>query len=209
MEFVNEEVTTIDPKTHEITFSRFRQVPLGRFIKDTSIINPASVSMHFSDITFKKEQKIKFETSSVEVVNIDKGIIDSHVYKIDEGCIDDNIILDICGYFPLKKGIRFRLNCFNSGTPNKIVNAFETEYSFDDYLPTENEAMTKCKVLNFINGDKTGYIWIDIISNKNMKWILILGLKISYCKAHKILAQANPAKELKMPTHRHQANEFY
>lgn len=169
IEFVNDKVTEVDPATHAITFYRFRQAPVGRFIKDVSVIGPTPVSMQFFDITNKREQSINFRPSVVEVESTTNGVRSNKAYNIAEGYFDDNIILDIVGFFPLRKGVQVRLNTFNSSAPSKIDNMFDIEYVFDDRLAGDKDSAEECRVLHFINGEKAGYIWIDKVSNEVVK----------------------------------------
>ncbi len=176
MEFVNESVIAINEQTHLITFSRYRQVPLGRIGIDSSIISPAPVSMHFLDNPLKYELNVTFKPVTVEVRSFIKGVHNNEVFKMTEGYFDDNILEDICGYLPFKKGIKYNLDCFRyESKTSKGINRYQIEYLFDDYLGGEKGMNDECKVLSFVNGYEKGYLWIDKVSKELVKEVATFG----------------------------------
>ncbi len=175
-EFVNESVVAINEQTHLITFSRYRQVPLGRIGIDSSIISPAPVSMHFLDHPLKYELNVTFKPVTVEVRSFIKGVHNNEVFKMTEGYFDDNILEDICGYLPFKKGIKYNLDCFRyESKKSKGINSYQIEYLFDDYLPGEKGKNDECKVMSFMNGYEKGYLWVDKKSNELVKEVAMMG----------------------------------
>ncbi len=175
-EFVNETVVKPDSATHQIIFTRFRQVPVGRFMVDSSVIGPSPVSMHSVDNPLKRELTVKFSSTSVAVKSFIKGVHKEEAFTMKEGYFDDNMLEDIAGYLPLQKGVDYYLECYRyESTESKGVNPYHIKYLFDDYLKNANGQYTAGKVLYFTNGYSTGYVWIDKLTHENLKEVIDFG----------------------------------
>jgi hypothetical protein len=82
-------------------------------------------------------------------------------------------LVDIIGYFPLEKGVKYNMDGFRFESVNTNgVNHFEIEYLYDDYLTGTNNKYPLCKVLYFKNGYSDGYIWIDKSSREILKQLI-------------------------------------
>lgn len=161
-EWVNDQVISIDSATGRITFARSRQVPVGSFSTDTSVTDRwfRPIGMHEVHVQRNVSFVMTFEERQARVETIRKGVASVKTYPMNSGYFEDNMIEYIFGYLDLQKGVVYRLDNFNKDTPSPS-DPFTIEYTFDDLWILDAGGLLRCRVIHFIHGDKTGYIWID------------------------------------------------
>jgi hypothetical protein len=169
-DFVMEDFTIIDSVKKQIVFARYRQVPRGSFSTDTSVtdlfLKPVSMhELHFQrDVSF--EMSFGDELASVRTIR--KGVASVKTYPMKRGYFEDNMIEYIFGWLELKKGVTYSLDDFNKDTPSPS-NAYTLEYAFDDPWILGAGSKIDCRVIRFVHGSNTGYIWVDKASHQVLK----------------------------------------
>jgi hypothetical protein len=168
-EFMMENVVTVDAVNKRIIFARSRQVPVGFFSTDTSVTNFEfkPIRMHEIHEQRKVTFDMQFGDSLVTVKKIKNGVLSVKNYPMKSGYFEDNMIEYIFGYLELKKGIKYIMDNFNEA--NSGSNPYVLEYVFDDTWKPQEEGVINCRVLHFINGDTSGYLWIDKDTHKVLK----------------------------------------
>ena len=144
---------------------------------DTSFIVITPVRMHSLEHPAHKELHVQFGPNTVTVNSLINGISKTQVYTMKPGYFDDNILVDIMGYFPMKKGIKYKMEGFRfESVKNKGVSSYEAEYQHDDFLPrTVDHTNIACKVISFTNDYCSGYAWYEKSSGKPQKLLIYLG----------------------------------
>jgi hypothetical protein len=160
-EFMMENVIKIDPSKQRITFSRFRQVPIGFMSADTSVTDLSfrPVSMHEVHIQQKRTYEMTFMATAATVKKEFKGVVTNKTYPMNAGYFEDNMIEYIFGYLKLTKGVTYTLDNFNEATGGN--NPYTIKYAFDDSLDLPGYEQLNCSVLSFTHGGTTGLIWIN------------------------------------------------
>jgi len=160
-EFMMENVIKMDSSKQRITFSRFRQVPIGFMSADTSVTDFSfrPVSMHEVHIQQKRTYEMTFSATAVSVRKEYKGVVTNKTYPMNAGYFEDNMIEYIFGYLKLKKGITYTLDNFNEATGGN--DPYIIKYAFDDSLDLPGYEELNCSVLSFTHGGTTGLIWIN------------------------------------------------
>lgn len=169
-EFMMENVTTIDQVNKRILFSRSRQIPVGSWSTDTSITDLTfkPVSMYEHHFQRNVHFDMSFGDTLATVKTTRKGVESIKNYPMKSGYFEDNMIEYIFGYLELEKGVTYMLDNFNKDTPSPS-DPFIIEYAFDDIWYLAAGLRLNCRVIHFIHGAATGYIWIDKASNKVIK----------------------------------------
>lgn len=160
-EFMMENVITIDSAKQRITFSRFRQVPVGFMSADTSVTDFffKPISMHEVHIQQKRTYEMTFSETKAMVRKTFKSVVTNKVYPMNPGYFEDNMVEYIFGYMKLKKGVTYILSNFNEATGGN--DPYTIKYAFGDSLGLPGYEQLNCPVLYFTHGGTSGYIWID------------------------------------------------
>lgn len=161
-EWVNDQVISVDSAAGRIIFARSRQVPVGSYSTDTSVTDlsfkPISMhEVHYSrDVSFT----MAFGATNAAVHTLRKGVPSVRSYPMNSGYFEDNMIEYVYGYLDLAKGRSYTLDNFNKDTPAPS-DPVTVDYAFDDEWMLSAGGLVHCRVLHFIHGATTGYIWID------------------------------------------------
>ena len=173
--FISKNYIAVDKSSGLITLTRIGIVDPGIMYIDTSIINIAPVGMHSLDHPASKELHVQFEDSRVTVTSLINGGNNRQVYTMPVGYFDDNILVDIIGYLPIEKEVKYTMDAFRfESVKTNGLNHYEVQYVHDDYLPDGGNRCSSCKVLYYKNGYSSGYIWIDKSSRKVLKQLVNL-----------------------------------
>jgi hypothetical protein len=169
-EFMMENVITIDSASKRIVFSRSRQIPVGSYATDTSITDQyfKPLSMHEIHIQRNVSFEMTFEDTQASVKTIRKGVESVKKYPMKSGYFEDNMIEYIFGYLDLEKGITYTLDNFNKDAASPS-DPFTIEYAFDDAWDLVAGRKLYCRVIHFIHGGSSGYIWIDKTTRQILK----------------------------------------
>lgn len=172
-EFVNENTIKVDAGNQQIIFSRSRQIPFGQNYLDTSTLNISGTPVSYQMLTnpLKKNVDATFSQESETLKINGKGTESAETKALPAGYFDDNIIEDLLGYIPFKKGEKYHLSAFTTDVKSR-VNPFELEYVFDDFYQAPSGNLVKCSVLHYTNARSNAYVWIDQISHANLKEVL-------------------------------------
>ena len=115
--------------------------------------------MHSLEYPARKELHVKFEESGVTVKSLINGVSKTQAYPMPAGYFDDNILVDIIGYLPIEKEVKYIMDAFRfESVKTNCLNHYEVQYLHDDYLPDADNKYSSCKVLYFKNGYSDGYI---------------------------------------------------
>jgi len=171
-DFMMEDYTIIDPASKQITFARYRQVPVGKFSTDTSVTDQflKPIRMHEIHYQYNVSFDMQFGDTQASVKTNRKGVESTKTYPMKAGYFEDNMIEYIFGYLELKKGVTYILDNFNKDTPAPS-DPYTLEYAFDDVWNLAAGHTVYCTVLHFTHGGTTGYIWIDNSTHKAIKTI--------------------------------------
>jgi hypothetical protein len=169
----SESIVNADLKNKRIVFARSTQVPFGQHYLDSSIItkNGEPVSLHGSAYPIERELMIGFFRDKVNAHTVIKKVNAYKITSMSEGYFDDNIIENILGYIPFKKGERYHLNCYRYESKSGI-NGYDIAYILDDCLTTSTGTIANCEVLQYTNGYSSGIYWIDKATHVIMKSII-------------------------------------
>jgi hypothetical protein len=169
-EFMMENVITIDSVNKRILFARSRQVPVGSFSTDTSITDLSFKPLRMHEIHQQRNVSfdMEFGDTQVRVTTVRKGVTSVKDYSMKSGYFEDNMIEYIFGYLELKMGVTYTLDNFNKDT-QLPSDPYRLEYVFDDVWELAAGHRLKCRVLHFIHGGTSGYIWIDQATNQTIK----------------------------------------
>ena len=161
-QWVNDQVISIDSAAGRITFARARQVPVGSYSTDTSITDLSfkPISMHEVHYHQNVSFAMDFQPTNAAVHTLRKGTPSDRSYPMKNGYFEDNMIEYVYGYLDLAKGRTYTLDNFNKDTPAPS-DPVTVEYAFDDVWMLGTGGLLHCRVLHFIHGATTGYIWID------------------------------------------------
>jgi len=170
LEIMNEQVQTIDTARHTILSARFRQVPFGRCLIDTSLCTTTlvPVRMHEYDQPKTFEHDFRFAGTKAYVTEMKKSIVSKDTFNMADGYFDENSIEGFLAVMPFEKGKQYRLNSFRIGKPGSI-NPYDIVYVFDDTWGQSGANDLNCKVLKFRNTYSNGYIWINSRTHKMVK----------------------------------------
>ena len=129
--------------------------------------------MHSLDYPARKELFVTFEESRVTVKSLINGLSKMQAYTMPAGYFDDNILIDIIGYLPIEKEVKYTMDAFRfESVKTNGLNHYEVQYLHDDYLLDAENKYSSCKVLYYKNGYSNGYIWIDKSSHKVWKQLV-------------------------------------
>jgi hypothetical protein len=171
--FISKNYVEVDKSAGLIKLIRISIADPGMVYIDTSIINGAPVSMHSLDHPARKELYVKFEDSRVSVRSLMNGLEKTQAYTMPAGYFDDNILVDIIGYLPIEKEVKYIMDAFRfESVKTNGLNHYEVQYLHDDYLPDANSKYSSCKVLYYKNGYSNAYIWIDKSSHKVLRQLI-------------------------------------
>jgi hypothetical protein len=175
-EYTSDNFVIVDKKTGEIALIRSStDESTHTFYTDTSFILMSPVRMHSAERPAHKELKVTFERASVNVKSIIDGVSKNENYSMNEGYFDDNVLVDIMGYFPIKKGEKYYMEGFRyESVKTKGVSAYLVEYLHDDYLFNAKNEPVFCKVIYYKNDYCYGYAWYDKSSCKPLKLLIYL-----------------------------------
>jgi hypothetical protein len=171
-DFVMEDYTAIDPVKKQITFARYRQVPIGSFSTDTSVTDMQLKPIRMHEIHYQRDvaYDMIFGDVRASIRTIKKGVESVKNYPMKVGYFEDNMIEYIFGYLDLQKGVSYTLDNFNKDTPAPS-DPYIIEYAFDDVWDLAAGRQLNCTVLRFTHGGTNGYIWIDKSSHLAVKTI--------------------------------------
>jgi hypothetical protein len=173
--YVSKNYIAVDKSSGLIKLTRMSIVDPGLVYIDTSFLNVVPVGMHSLDHPASKELHVQFEESSVTVTSLINGGNNRQVYTMPAGYFDDNILVDIIGYLPIEKEVKYTMDAFRfESVKTNGLNHYEVQYLHDDYLPDGGNKSSYCKVLYYKNGYSSGYIWIDKSSRKVLKQLVNL-----------------------------------
>jgi hypothetical protein len=169
-EWVNDEVITIDSAAGHIIFARSRQVPIGYYFTDTSItdLSLKPISMHEMHYHQNVGYGMDFGPTNATVHTNRRGTLSDKSYPMKSGYFEDNMIEYVFGYLDLKKGVMYTLDNFNKDTPSPS-DPVKIEYVFDDIWILPAGIRLNCRVLHFIHGSASGYVWIDKETHEQVK----------------------------------------
>lgn len=161
-EWVNDQVISVDSALGRITFARARQVPVGSYSTDTSITDLSfkPISMHEVHYLQNVSFTMDFQPTNAAVHTLRKGAPSDKSYPMKSGYFEDNMIEYVYGYLDLVKGHSYTLDDFNKDAPAPSE-PVTVEYAFDDVWMLGTGSLLQCRVLHFVHGKATGYIWID------------------------------------------------
>jgi len=161
-EWVNDQVISVDSVAGRITFARSRQVPVSSYSTDTSVTDLQFKPIWMHEVHYRQNVSfaMDFEATGATVHTLRKGTASDRSYPMKNGYFEDNMIEYIYGYLDLTKGQTYTLDNFNKDTPAPSDPVI-IEYAFDDVWILNTGALLHCRVLHFIHGATTGYIWID------------------------------------------------
>ena len=169
-DFVMEDFTIIDSVRKQIVFARYRQVPPGSFSTDTSFtdLTLKPISMH--EFFFQREVSfgMSFGDELASVTTTRKGVVSVKTYPMKRGYFENNMIEYIFGWLELKKGVTYALDNFNKDAPSPSE-PYTVEYAFDDAWILGAGHKIDCRVIRFVHGSTTGYVWVDIASHQVLK----------------------------------------
>ncbi len=180
-DFTSDSYITVDKSSKQIALiRRFFDQTTHILSLDTSFIGGLPVRMHSVEQPAHKELQIKFNPTSINVKSLIDGEAKDEVYAMKEGYFDDNILVDIMGYFPIKQGIKYSMEGFRfESVKTKGVSAYEVEYLHDDFLTGANDKQALCKVIYYKNDYCYGYAWYEKSTGKPLK-LLVYIKKIIY-----------------------------
>ena len=173
-QFVNDNIIKTDSVNRQILFGRSRSIPFGHQYIDTSVTaytGPLRYVMATNPMV--KHLDVKFSPGQVQCSAIIKGVASNISTTMPDGYFDDNIVEDLMGYLPIKKGIKYQLDAYRFES-DKQLNHFEIEYVFDDIIRGSDGRNTICSVLRFKNGYGNGYFWIDRSTRENIKEVIYI-----------------------------------
>lgn len=175
---INENVVTIDTSTHQIIFTRTRQYPTGHLLADTSVAGQVGpVRFHATSLPLTYEVKVAFNKYSVDAQALRRGIRTSRTNTFASGYFDDNIVEELFGFLPIEHGRKYHLEAYRFESKDGS-NPYDIEYVFDDFLQTSASGVVACKVLHYMNGYSSGYIWVDKKTSLFQKEIIYAGKSI-------------------------------
>jgi hypothetical protein len=168
-EFVVDHLTKIDSTHKEIDFINSVEYA-GKLMIDSSVDN-YSGSAYYSLTTLPstKYEFIKYLPTSVEAINVIKGVNSTKTTEMSEGYFDDNSIWDILAYIPFKKGISYHLDCYGTDTHTQVSIPYEIEYLFDEDNLEPGGAVVNSMVLKVSYQESAHYIWINKKTHLFMK----------------------------------------
>jgi hypothetical protein len=171
--YISKNYIAVDKSSGLIKLTRLSIADPGILYIDTSIINVGPVTMHSLEYPARKELHVKFEESGVTVKSLINGVSKTQAYPMPAGYFDDNILVDIIGYLPIEKEVKYIMDAFRfESVKTNGLNHYEVQYLHDDYLPDAENKYSSCKVLYFKNGYSDGYIWVDKSSHKILKQLI-------------------------------------
>jgi hypothetical protein len=171
--FISKNYVAVDKSSGLIKLTRLSIGDPGNIYIDTSTINVGPVTMHSLDYPARKELYVNFEESRVTVKSLINGLNKMQTYTMPAGYFDDNILVDIIGYLPIEKEVKYTMDAFRfESVKTNGLNHYEVQYIHDDYLPDAENKYSSCKVLYYKNGYSNGYIWIDKSSRKVLKQLV-------------------------------------
>jgi hypothetical protein len=161
-QWVNDQVISVDSATGRITFARARQVPVGSYSTDTSITDLSCKPLWMHEVHYRQDVSftMNFDATNATVHTLRKGAASDRSYPMKSGYFEDNMIEYVYGYLDLAKGQTYTLDDFNKDAPAPS-DPVSVDYAFDDIWVLNTGAMLNCRVLHFVHGAATGYIWID------------------------------------------------
>jgi len=161
-EWVNDQVISVDSAAGRITFARQRQVPVGSYSTDTSVTDMAFTPISMHEVHYRQNVSftMDFQATGATVHTIRKGAATDRSYPMKSGYFEDNMIEYVYGYLDLAKGQTYTLDNFNKDAPAPS-DPVTVEYAFDDVWMLDTGGILNCRVLHFIHGAVSGYVWID------------------------------------------------
>ena len=160
-EFVVDHLTKIDTAHKEIDFINSVGY-LGRLMIDSSVDNYSGSAYYtLTTLPSAKHEFIKYLPTSVEAVNVIKGVSSTKTTVMSEGYFDDNSIWDILGYIPFKKGISYQLDCYGTDTHTQVSIPYEIEYLFDEDNFEPGCGVVNSMILKVSHEGSANYIWIN------------------------------------------------
>ena len=161
-QWVNDQVISVDSATGRITFARSRQVPVGSYSTDTSITDLSFKPLWMHEVHYRQNVSftMNFDATNATVHTLRKEVASHQSYPMKSGYFEDNMIEYVYGYLDLAKGQTYTLDNFNKDTPAPS-DPVTVDYAFDDVWVLNTGALLNCRVLHFVHGATTGYIWID------------------------------------------------
>jgi hypothetical protein len=160
-EFIVDHLTKIDTIHNEIDFVNSVEYA-GRLTIDSSIDNYSGSAYYtFTTLPFTKHEFIKYLPSSVEALNVIKGVSSVKTTAMSEGYFDDNSIWDILGYIPFKKGISYQLDCYGTDIHTQVSIPYEIEYLFDEDNLEPGGGVVNSMILKVSHEGSANYIWIN------------------------------------------------
>jgi hypothetical protein len=82
------------------------------------------------------------------------------------------MIEDVFGYLDLKKGVTYVLDNFKPDNTENASHPYEIEYAFDDVWDLAGHKLN-CRIIHFVLGLTSGYIWTDKDSRQLIKEIAV------------------------------------
>jgi hypothetical protein len=160
-EFVVDHLTKIDSARNEIDFINSVEYA-GRLMIDSSVDNYSGSAYYtLTTLPSTKHEFIKYLPTSVEALNVIKGVSSTKTTVMSEGYFDDNSIWDILGYIPFKKGFSYQLDCYGTDTHTQVSIPYEIEYLFDENNCEPGGAVVDSMVLKVSYEGSAHYIWIN------------------------------------------------
>jgi hypothetical protein len=160
-EFIVDHLTKIDTVHKEIDFINSVEYA-GRLTIDSSIDNYSGSAYYtFTMLPSTKHEFIKYLPTSVEALNVIKGVSSAKTTVMSEGYFDDNSIWDILGYIPFKKGISYQLDCYGTDTHTQVSIPYEIEYLFDEDNLEPGGGVVNSMILKVSHEGSANYIWIN------------------------------------------------
>ena len=169
-DFVMEDFTIVDSVKKQIVFARYRQVPPGSFSTDTSFTDLTLKPLSMHEFFFQREVsfEMSFSDELASVRTIRKGVATEKTYPMKRGYFENNMIEYIFGWLELKKGVTYTLDNFNKDAPSPSE-PYAVEYAFDDAWILGAGRRIDCRVIRFVHGSTTGYVWVDKASHQVLK----------------------------------------
>jgi hypothetical protein len=165
-----EDFTIVDSVKKQIVFARYRQVPPGSFSTDTSFTDLTLKPLSMHEFFFQREVsfEMSFSDELASVRTIRKGVATEKTYPMKRGYFENNMIEYIFGWLELKKGVTYTLDNFNKDAPSPSE-PYAVEYAFDDAWILGAGRRIDCRVIRFVHGSTTGYVWVDKASHQVQK----------------------------------------
>jgi hypothetical protein len=131
-------------------------------IIDSSVDNYSGSAYYtLTSLPSTKHEFIKYLPTSVEAVNVIKGVSSTKTTVMSEGYFDDNSIWDILGYIPFRKGISYQLDCYGTDTHTQVSIPYEIEYLFDEDNFEPSGGVVNSMVLKVSHEGSANYVWIN------------------------------------------------